>query len=349
MGTTVKSEFSEKRFERKEEIREDAEKYGVIRPRRLRKTGSLRALVAETDVLPRNLVMPIFVREGSGIKEKIESMPGIYRVSPDEILDREIAEISSAGIDTVLIFGLPSRKDSLGSEAYNENGVVQQAIRRIKQHSPDMTVISDVCMCEYTDHGHCGILSHKGEVQNDETLEYLGRIAISQAKAGADIVGPSGMMDNQVIAIRRALDETGFAETAIMAYSSKYASGFYGPFREAAGSTPRFGDRKSYQMDPSNVREALKETRIDVDEGADILMVKPALPYLDVIRVVRENFDLPLAAYNVSGEYAMIKAASSNGWLDEERVVDETLHSIRRAGADIIITYFAKEFASRRK
>ena len=319
------------------------------RPRRLRKTKNLRALVSETEVDPRNLVMPLFIREGEGIREKVDAMPGIFRYSPDEMLDREIAEIQTTGIKTVLLFGLPKIKDPVGSEGFNNEGVVQQAVKRIKRNYPDMVVICDVCMCEYTDHGHCGILDERGQVENDKSIEYLGRIAVSQARAGADIVAPSAMMDDQVLAIRRALDQAGFDETAILAYSTKYASAFYGPFREAAGSAPKFGDRKSYQMDPSNVREALKETRIDVAQGADMLMVKPALPYLDVIRAVRERFDLPLAAYNVSGEYSMIKAAAQNGWIDENKVVDETLVSIKRAGADIIITYFAKEFASRVK
>lgn len=322
-------------------------RYDVVRPRRLRRTSSLRSLVAETDVTSRNLVMPIFVREGNGIRETIESMPGVFRFSPDEMLDKEISDITAAGIRAVLLFGLPKKKDPYGSEAFGENSVVQQAVKRIKRQNPDLIVICDVCMCEYTDHGHCGILSPEGEVLNDLTIEYLGKIAVSQARAGADIVAPSAMMDNQVAAIRCTLDEKGFDETAIMAYSTKYASSFYGPFREAAGSAPKFGDRKSYQMDPSNMREALRETRIDVQEGADILMVKPALPYLDIIRAVRDNFDLPLAAYNVSGEYSMIKAATANGWLDERKIVEETLRSIRRAGADIIITYFAKDYASR--
>jgi porphobilinogen synthase len=293
--------------------------------------------------------MPIFVREGNHIKEQIDSMPGIFRFSPDENLDGEIFEIQSLGIGAVLLFGLPNKKDSYGTEAYNENGIVQQAVRRIKQSNTDLAVICDVCMCEYTDHGHCGILNQRGQVENYESIELLGRIAVSQAKAGADIVAPSAMMDDQVLAIREALDSEELESTPIMSYSSKYASSFYGPFREAAGSSPSFGDRKAYQMDPSNVREALRETRIDVEQGADIIMVKPALAYLDVIRAVRGEFDLPLAAYNVSGEYSMIKAAAMNGWVDEDKIVDEVLHSIRRAGADIIITYFAKDFARRWK
>jgi porphobilinogen synthase len=319
------------------------------RPRRLRTTSQLRELVSETQVDVKHLVMPIFVKEGREIKEKIDEMPGIFRFSPDRELDKEIEEISSLGINAVLLFGLPHKKDSFGSEAYNPDGVIQQAVRRIKNTLPELLVICDVCMCEYTDHGHCGILDQKGSVDNDKSISYLAKIAVSQAKSGADIIAPSAMMDDQVLAIRSALDSNGFDSTAIMAYSSKFASGFYGPFRAAAGSTPNFGDRKSYQMDPRNIREALRETEIDVEQGADILMVKPALPYLDVLSSVRQKFTLPLAAYNVSGEYSMIKAASINGWLDEERVVDETLHSIRRAGADIIITYFSKQFAKRLK
>jgi porphobilinogen synthase len=323
--------------------------YAKVRPRRLRQSASLRSLVSETDLNPKNLIMPIFVKEGNHIKEEIDSMPGIFRFSPDEKLDREISEIQSLGIGGVILFGLPKKKDSLGSEAYNENGIVQKAVRRIKRNHPNMVVICDVCMCEYTDHGHCGILSSRGEVQNDDTIELLGRVAVSQAMAGADIVAPSAMMDDQVLAIREALDTAKLQTTAIMSYSSKYASAFYSPFREAAGSTPSFGDRKSYQMDPSNVREALRETKIDIDQGADIIMVKPALSYLDVIRRIRQRFDLPLAAYNVSGEYAMIKAGAINGWIDEDKIVDEVLHSIRRAGADIILTYFAKDYARRWK
>lgn len=328
-----------------EKERELVERIFLNRPRRLRQSSALRSLVSETDVNPRNLLMPIFVREGNHIKEEIASMPGIFRISPDENLVKEVSEIESLGIGGVLIFGIPTKKDVSGSEAYNEKGVIQQAVRRIKESNPEMVVICDVCMCEYTDHGHCGILNQLGQVENDKTIDLLGRIALSQAKAGADIVAPSAMMDNQVLAIRKALDSGGYESTPIMSYSSKYASAFYGPFREAAGSTPSFGDRKSYQMDSSNVREAIRETKIDVEQGADIIMVKPALSYLDVIRAVRQEFDLPLAAYNVSGEYSMIKAAALNGWLDEERVVSEVLHSIKRAGSDIIITYFAKDYA----
>jgi porphobilinogen synthase len=274
-------------------------------------------------------------------------MPGIYRYSPDKRLDKEIEEITSLGINAVLLFGLPKKKDRLGSEAYSPNGVVQQAIARIKNLNEDVAIICDVCMCEYTDHGHCGILNDKGRVENEKTISYLGKIATAQAEAGADVVAPSAMMDDQVGAVRSALDANGFESTPIMAYSSKFASAFYGPFREAADSAPQFGDRKSYQMDSRNIREALKETQLDVDQGADIIMVKPALPYLDIISAIRQRFMLPLAAYNVSGEYSMIKAAAINGWIDEDRAVDEVLHSIRRAGADIIITYFAKQYATK--
>lgn len=317
-------------------------------PRRLRATAKLRSLVSETKVDIDHLVMPIFVQEGSGLKQKIESMPGIYRYSPDRELDKEIEELTRLGINAVLLFGLPKKKDPLGSEAYKPDGVVQQAIHRIKNLNENVVIICDVCMCEYTDHGHCGILSHNGVVENEKTISYLGKIAEAQAKAGADVVAPSAMMDDQVSAIRTALDVSGFESLPIMSYSSKFASAFYGPFREAADSAPQFGDRKSYQMDWRNIREALRETQLDVDQGADIIMVKPALPYLDVIHAVRQKFTLPLATYNVSGEYSMIRAAAINGWIDEDKVVDEVLHSIKRAGADIIITYFAKQYASRR-
>ncbi|MHB1868334.1 MAG: porphobilinogen synthase [Nitrososphaerales archaeon] len=316
-------------------------------PRRLRASAKLRTLVSETQVDVGQLVMPIFVQEGSGLKQKVESMPGIYRYSPDKELDKEIEEITSLGINAVLLFGLPKKKDRFGSEAYNAKGIVQQAIARIKNLN-EVIVICDVCMCEYTDHGHCGILNHSGQIENEKTISYLGKIATAQAEAGADIIAPSAMMDDQVGAIRSALDTNGFDSTPIMSYSSKFASAFYGPFREAADSAPQFGDRKTYQMDWRNIREALKETQLDVEQGADIIMVKPALPYLDVISAARQKFTLPLAAYNVSGEYSMIKAAAINGWIDEDRIVDEVLHSIRRAGADIIITYFAKEYAKKR-
>ena len=325
-----------------------ANSHSPQKPRRLRANSTIRSLVSETHVDETHFVMPIFVQEGSGIKEKIESMPGIFRYSPDRELDKEIEEISSLGIKSVLLFGIPKSKDPNGSEAYNPNGVVQLAIKRIKGVAEEMIVISDVCMCEYTDHGHCGILSQRGVVENEKTLHYLAKIAASHVEAGADIVAPSAMMDDQVKAIRTALDLGGFDSTPIMSYSSKFASAFYGPFREAAESAPKFGDRRSYQMDPRNLREALRETVLDVEQGADIIMVKPALPYLDIISAVRARFMQPVAAYNVSGEYSMVKAASINGWIDESRIVEEILHSIRRAGADIIITYFAKQFVKHR-
>ncbi len=330
------------------EKREIETKSTAQQPRRLRSTAKLRSLVSETFVDNGHIVMPIFVQEGRGLKQKIDSMPGIFRYSPDIELDKEIEELTNAGINTVLLFGLPRKKDAVGSDAYNPDGVVQQAIMRIKNLNEDVVIICDVCMCEYTEHGHCGILNGRGEVDNQKTLGYLTRIAEAQASAGADIVAPSAMMDDQVASIRAALDTSGFKSVPIMSYSSKFASAFYGPFREAADSAPKFGDRKSYQMDSRNIREALRETELDVDQGADILMVKPALPYLDVISAVRQKFNLPLATYNVSGEYSMVKAAAMNGWIDEERAVDEILHSMRRAGADIIITYFAKQYARRK-
>jgi len=347
MDAKIRGKKSRMRSDSKNEWKYE-ESHTALKPRRLRATFEMRELVAETRVDVAQLVMPIFVREGRNVKEKIDEMPGIFRYSPDGELDKEIQEISDLGINAVLLFGLPTKKDLLGSEAYNPSGVVQQAIRRIKDTKPEIVVISDVCMCGYTEHGHCGILGQGGTVENEKTISYLGKIALSQASAGADIVAPSAMMDDQVLAIRRALDSGGFDRTAIMSYSSKFASGFYGPFRVAAGSAPSFGDRKSYQMDPRNAREAIRETQIDVEQGADMIMVKPALAYLDVLSAVRQRFPLPLAAYNVSGEYSMIKAASINGWIDEARVVDEVLHSIRRAGADIIISYFSKDYSRRR-
>lgn len=329
---------------------EDGESKKLIqRPRRLRSSATLRELVSESSIDAEHLVAPIFVKEGTNLKEKIEGMPGVFRFSPDAELDKEIEDISSYGINTVILFGLPKKKDAMGSESFNQDGVIQSAIRRIKSVNEKIVVITDVCMCEYTDHGHCGIIDKKGNVLNDKSISYLGKIALSHAKAGADIVAPSAMMDGQVGAIRQELDSNGFDFLPIMAYSAKYASAFYGPFREAAGSTPQFGDRRGYQMDHRNVREAIRETQLDIEQGADIIMVKPALPYLDVIRALKNEFTLPLAAYNVSGEYAMIKAASMNGWIEEDRAVEETLHSIRRAGADIIITYFGRQYLSRRK
>jgi porphobilinogen synthase len=314
-----------------------------VRLRRLRRTPALRELVRETHLSVKDFIYPLFITEGRGIRQEIESMPGQYRWSLD-LLPAEVEAVARLGVRAVLLFGIPDHKDEVGSGAWAEDGIIQRAVRVIKATVPDLTVICDVCLCEYTTHGHCGIV-RDGYVQNDETLELLARTAVSQAAAGADVVAPSDMMDGRVGAIRRALDEAGFSHVAVMAYSAKYASAFYGPFREAAGSAPQFGDRRAYQMDPPNVREALREVELDIGEGADIVMVKPALAYLDVIRAVRKRFDLPLAAYNVSGEYAMVKAAARNGWLDERRVTLEILYGIKRAGADLIITYHAKDAA----
>lgn len=311
--------------------------------RRLRKQGSLRTLMRETRLSSSDFIYPIFVDQRLSVREEIPSMPGIYRFSMAE-LNEEIAEVTGLKIPAVLLFGLPKHKDSFGSQAYATDGIVQQAVRAIKKSVPQLVVATDVCLCQYTDHGHCGVIRNR-TVENDETLELLSRIAISHAEAGADIVGPSAMMDGQVQAIRQALDRRGFQETAIMAYSAKFASAFYGPFREAAESSPLWGDRRSYQMDPPNRMEAMREIEMDIKEGADIVMVKPALSYLDVIRDVRNRFRQPLAAYNVSGEYAMIKAAGQNGWLDDKQVALETLTAIKRAGANVIITYFAKDAA----
>jgi porphobilinogen synthase len=311
--------------------------------RRLRQSKALRRLIRETRLSPANLIFPLFVRPGKDVREEIPSMPGQFRLSVDQ-LGRETEEVAELGISALLLFGLPELKDEWGSEAYAEDGIVQQAVRAIKRAVPELLVITDVCLCEYTTHGHCGIV-RDGCVLNDETLEYLAKTAVSQAAAGVDIVAPSAMMDGQVNVLRAVLDEGGFTETAIMAYSAKYASAFYGPFREAADSAPQSGDRRGYQMDPPNVREALREIELDISEGADIVMVKPALAYLDVIRAAWERFDVPLAAYNVSGEYAMVMAAVRNGWLDNERVVQEILTAIRRAGANMIISYHAKEVA----
>lgn len=314
------------------------------RPRRLRRTETIRRMVRETHVRVDDLIYPLFVKEGSSIHEPIESMPGQFRHSPDRVAPLA-KQISSLGIPAVLLFGIPGKKDASATSAHARDGVVQQAVRRIKDAAPDLAVITDVCLCEYTDHGHCGILDDAGQVSNDDTLEVLAKTALSHAKAGADIVAPSDMMDGRVGIIREELDENGFEQTAILSYAVKYASTFYGPFREAAGSAPSFGDRKGYQMDPANVREALREAAHDVEEGADMLMVKPALPYLDVIRLIADEFDEPLAAYQVSGEYAMIKAACERGWLNEDACILESVTSIRRAGADLIITYFAPRLA----
>lgn len=314
-----------------------------VRLRRLRTNEAIRSLVSENRVSVSNLIYPLFVVEGKKIKQDISSMPGIHRFSPD-MLEPEVKEIASLGIPAVILFGIPQHKDDVGSQAYTADGVVQQAIRMIKKAVPQLLIVTDVCLCEYTSHGHCGVI--KGDcILNDETLPMLARMALSHVEAGADIVAPSDMMDGRVKTIREYLDSNGFSNIPILAYSAKYASGFYGPFREAAESTPQFGDRRSYQMDSPNAREAMREIEQDINEGADIIMVKPALPYLDIIRMARDRFNVPLAAYNVSGEYAMLKAAVQNGWLDEKRVVLEALTSIKRAGADIIITYFAREAA----
>jgi porphobilinogen synthase len=309
----------------------------------LRRTDALRRLVRETRLSPGDFVYPLFVVHGSGVRNAIPSMPGQAQLSVDQ-LPAEAQELRALGIPAVLLFGIPASKDEQASEAYAPDGIVQQAVRALKQADPDLLVVTDVCLCEYTSHGHCGIV-RDGDVDNDATLPLLAQTALSHARAGADMVAPSAMMDGQVAAIRQALDENGFGQTPIMAYAAKYASAFYGPFREAAESTPQFGDRCGYQMDPANVREALREIEADIAEGADIVMVKPALAYLDVLARARQRFDLPLAAYNVSGEYAMIKAAAANGWLDEKRVVLEVLTTIKRAGADIVITYHAKDAA----
>jgi len=314
-----------------------------MRLRRLRRSEALRALIRETKVDVGDLIYPLFIVEGNKIKQEISSMPGQYRLSSD-LLPKEAEEIARLGIPAIILFGIPKRKDEVGSSAYHPKGVIQQAIRAIKKATPELLVVTDVCLCEYTSHGHCGVVVD-GYVDNDKTLELLAKTALSHAEAGADMVAPSDMMDGRVKAIRQALDGNGFQNIPVMAYAAKYASAFYGPFREAAESAPQFGDRRSYQMDPPNWREALREVEQDIAEGADIVMVKPALPYLDVIRKVRDTFNHPLAAYSVSGEYAMVKAAAQQGWLDEKRIVLEILTAIKRAGADIIITYYAKEAA----
>lgn len=315
------------------------------RPRRLRASSAIRDLVRETVLNINDLIYPLFVVEGENIKEEIPSLPDVYHFSLDKLED-EIKELKELGIQHVILFGIPDEKDSCGKEAYNDNGIVQKGIRKIKEIDPSMCVTTDVCMCQYTSHGHCGILTEKGYVDNDETLGYLTKIAVSHAKAGADMVAPSDMMDGRIQAMREGLDAAGFETVAIMSYSVKYASSFYGPFRDAAGSAPSFGDRKTYQMDPANSNEALIEAELDVLEGADMLMVKPALSYLDVIRRVKDNFDLPLVAYNVSGEYSMLKLAVKEGLLSEDAIY-EAVMSIKRAGADIIITYFAKDIAKK--
>jgi len=315
-----------------------------VRLRRLRRTAALRDLVRQTRLDPQQFIYPLFVRPGRGVREPIPSMPGQFRLSVDALL-AEVESARSLGIDAVLLFGLPESKDAAGTGAYADDGIVQGAVRALRAAHPDLVVITDVCLCEYTSHGHCGVL-RDGDVDNDATLDLLAKTAVSQAAAGCDLVAPSAMMDGQVGAIRRALDEAGFPQVAIMAYSAKHASAFYGPFRDAAASAPQFGDRRGYQMDPANAREAAREIAVDIAEGADIVMVKPALPYLDVIARARAAVPVPLAAYNVSGEYAMVKAAAQQGWLDERRAVMEILTAIARAGADLLITYHAKEAAT---
>ncbi|GIO66117.1 porphobilinogen synthase [Paenibacillus sp. JTLBN-2024] len=325
--------------------------FPIVRHRRLRQSAGMRNLVRETVLNVNDLIMPIFVTYGQGVKNEISSMPGIYHFSLD-MLKAEVDEIVSLGIPAVLLFGIPETKDSVGTSAFVEDGIVQEATRLIKSWYPDLLVVADTCLCEFTDHGHCGMVHTfevdgkvHGDVMNDESLELLTKTAVSQAKAGADIIAPSNMMDGFVQAIRAGLDEAGFEHVPIMSYSVKYASAFYGPFREAADSAPQFGDRKTYQMDPANAREALREAETDVLEGADMLMVKPALAYMDVIRTLKDQFDLPLVAYNVSGEYSMVKAAALQGWISEKAIVEEMLTGMKRAGADIIITYFAKDVA----
>ncbi len=319
--------------------------FPVVRMRRLRRTPTLRALVRETSLAASDFIYPLFVTAEKNKRKEITSMPGVAQLSVDGVLQKEIESVVQLGIRSVLLFGIPATKDRAATQSYAVDAPVQTAIKLIKQTAPDLAVMTDVCLCEYTDHGHCGIIKN-GAVDNDSTLGILGKVVVSHAGAGADVVAPSGMMDGMVGAIRKALDGAGFAETAVLSYAVKYASAFYGPFREAAESPPSFGDRKSHQMDPANVREALRECALDIEEGADALMVKPGLPYLDVLRAVRETYDLPLASYNVSGEYAMVKAAAKNGWIDERAAVLELLRSFRRAGADLILTYHAKDAAA---
>lgn len=313
----------------------------IHRPRRLRRTAALRALVRETQLAANDLIYPLFACPGEGVRREIKSMPGVFNLSVDELV-KEAEAAKRLGISSLIIFGLPEQKDERGSDACAENGITQRAIRALKREVKDLVVLADTCLCEYTSHGHCGLIEDH-DVANDPTLAVLVQTAVSQAQAGADVIAPSGMMDGMVGAIRAGLDAAGFTQIPILSYAVKYASAFYGPFREAADSAPQFGDRRSYQMDPPNVREALREAELDVEQGADMLMVKPALPYLDVISKVRERFNLPLAAYQVSGEYAQIKAAGQMGWIDEERVMMESLIAIKRAGADLILTYFARD------
>lgn len=317
--------------------------FPIYRPRRLRRNEKLRELVRETNLSPKDFLYPLFVGPGRNKTQPVSSMPGVSQLSVDRVVG-ECQEVAALGIPAVILFGIPEQKDAMGSNAYIEAGIVQQAIRAIKEGVPGLLVITDVCLCEYTDHGHCGV-TRDGDVDNDATLELLAKEALSHARAGADIVAPSDMMDGRVAAIRKTLDDNGFDQIAIMAYAAKYASGFYGPFREAAESTPQFGDRRSYQMDPANSDEALREVELDIREGADIVMVKPAMAFLDIVYRVKQKFGYPVAAYNVSGEYAMVKAAGQKGWIDEQKIMMEILFSIKRAGADMILTYFAKDAA----
>ncbi|MBD2870465.1 porphobilinogen synthase [Paenibacillus arenilitoris] len=323
--------------------------FPTVRNRRLRRTAALRSLVRETVLSADDFIYPIFVTHGEQIKEEIPSMPGVYHFSLD-LLEEEIRDVVAAGIQSVLLFGIPEHKDAFGTSAYDANGIVQQAIRAVKKWAPELVVIADTCLCQFTDHGHCGIVhvheaTGAAEVDNDSSLDLLVQTAVSQAEAGADVIAPSNMMDGFVLAIRDGLDDAGFGDVPILSYSVKYASSYYGPFRDAAHSAPQFGDRKTYQMDPANVREALREAESDIAEGADMLMVKPALAYMDVIRLLKDRYNLPVAAYNVSAEYSMVKAAAANGWIDERAIVLETLTGMKRAGADLIITYHAKDAA----
>jgi porphobilinogen synthase len=321
--------------------------YPLVRHRRLRSTAGMRNLVRETTLSVNDFIAPIFVMEGAGVKEEISSMPGVYHWSLD-MLEQELGEIAELGIQAVLVFGVPDHKDATGTSAYEENGIVQRAIRKIKALHPEIVVIADTCLCQFTDHGHCGVVHTSecgAEIGNDDSLELLTKAAVSQARAGADIIAPSNMMDGFVAAIRLGLDEAGFANTPIMSYAVKYSSAYYGPFREAAHSAPQFGDRKTYQMDPANAREALREAQSDVEEGADFLMVKPGLAYLDIVRMLRDRYSLPIVIYNVSAEYSMVKAAALQGWIDERAIVLETLTGMKRAGTDLIITYHAKDAA----
>jgi len=319
--------------------------FPTVRLRRLRRSPQLRRLVREVNLNPADFIYPLFIVHGQGIRHEVPSMPGVFQLSVD-LLAAEAESLARLNIPAVMLFGLPAQKDPVGRENFAENGIVQQAVRALRQASPELVICTDVCMCEYTDHGHCGIVDN-GQILNDPSLEILGRVAVSHARAGADIPAPSAMMDGQVAAIRQALDEVGFVDTPIMGYSAKFASAFYGPFRDAADSPPQFGDRSTYQMDPANARQAMREIELDIAEGADMIMVKPALPYLDIIRQARDRFpELPLAAYNVSGEYSMLKAAGKFGWLDEKRAALESLVAIKRAGADMILTYWAKDAAN---